>query len=161
MRHQVANLSQPLVKWRRHPGATSIAHEQQQVDACEVVSLRNIHGLTPKDNDTAPGGNQEYRYLGGRAFLCTPAGLLPHLPPQQVISGLQFLCTLQETFSRTYPASRSASDRLRRRLNWTWGKHAVALAVRAPWDLLSRTQVFLQGVRCFSSALWATVRSFT
>jgi hypothetical protein len=161
MRYRVANLRQPLVKWRRHPGATSVTHEHRQVSACEVISQRNIRQLGPRDDRPDLEPNQQYRLEGSRAFLCTPAGQFPGLPPEQVISGLKFLCALRETFSRTYFPSGSASARLRRRLNWTWGKHAVALAFRARWDWRSRTQMLMLGMRCLPSATWAAVRSMS
>lgn len=146
MRYRVANLSQPLVKWRRHPGATSITHEHRQVLACEVVSQRNIRQLALRNDRPDLEPNRQYRLEGSRAFLCMPAGQLPALPPEQVIAGLRFLGHLQETFLRTYSPSRSASTRLRRRLNWTWGKHAVALAIRTSWDWRSRIRIFMAGL---------------
>jgi Glycosyl transferase family 2 len=156
MRHRVRNLSQPLVQWRRHPTATMIANEPGLKDGVESVSLRNLRALQNGKPET-----ELSRLLGSRAFLCTPAGQLPALQPEQVIAGLRFLRELQETFRRTYNCSHSAEARLRRRLNWTWGRHAVALAMRAPWDARSRLQILITGTRCLLSAGWAAIRSAT
>jgi len=147
MRHRVANLSQPLVQWRRHPAASMIADQPRLIRGVESVSMRNLRALQNGKPET-----ELNRLLGSRAFLCTPAGQLPALAPEQVISGLQFLCELQETFRRTYDCSHSAEARLRRRLNWNWGKHAVALAMRAPWDARSRLQILIMGIRCLLAA---------
>lgn len=146
MRHRVANLSQPLVKWRRHPGASMITNEPRLQRGIESVSLRNLAALRNGHSDRDP--DWEYLCLGSRAFLCTPAGQLPALRPEQLISGLRFLRGLQKTFCETYNCSQSASARLRRRLDWTWGKHAVALSARSPWDVRSRMRMWLLGIRC-------------
>jgi hypothetical protein len=146
-RYQVANLGQPLVKWRRHPTASMITDETQLKRGIEGVSLRNLRALQNGHSHPQPGVDH---LLGSRAFLCMPAGQLPTVAPEQVISGLRFLCELQETFRRTYDASSSATTRLRRRLNWIWGKHAVALAFRAHWSLRSRARVLVLGLRCLS-----------
>jgi len=151
MRYRVANLSQPLVQWRRHPAASMITDESQLKRGIESVSLRNLRVLQNGRSD--PESDLDC-LLGSRAFLCTPTGQLPGLPPEQVISGLKFLCALQETFSRAYTPSRPASARLRRRLNWTWGKHAVALAFRARWDWRSRARILLAGVARLVSLRW-------
>jgi glycosyltransferase involved in cell wall biosynthesis len=154
-RHRVANLSQALVKWRRHPGASMITNEPRLQRGIESVSLRNLGALRNGHSDRDP--DWEYICLGSRAFLCTPAGQLPVLKPEQVICGLQFLCGLQKTFCQTYNCSQSAAAPLRQRLNWTWGKHAVALAVRAHWDWRSRVRISALGIRCFLLAAWATI----
>ncbi len=153
MRHRVANLSERLVMWRRHPDASTITDEPQLRHGIESVSLRNLGALRNRGSDSE--ADREYRYLGSRAFLCTPAGQLPALPPEQVIAGLRFLGHLQDVFSRTFSPSRRAAARLRRRLNWIWGKHAVALAIRAPWDWRSRILISTLGIRCF----WQTTQT--
>jgi hypothetical protein len=148
MRHRVGNLSQPLVQWRRHPAATMIADQPRLKRGVESVSLRNLGVLQNGKPQTDLN-----RLLGSRAFLCTPRGQHPTLGPKQVIAGLCFLFELQETFRRTYNCSRSAEARLRRRLNWTWGKHAISLAFRAPWDWRSRGQMLMLGIRCLPSVI--------
>lgn len=148
-RHPVTNLSQPLVKWRRHPGASMITDEPRLLRGIESISLRNLGAFRDGRSDREP--DWEYLCLGSRAFLCTPAGHFPALEPEQVISGLRFLGELQKTFCQTYDCSRSAAARFRRRLNWTWGKHAVALALRAPWDLRCRARILFAGIKCLGS----------
>jgi len=162
MRYGVANLTEPLVLWRRHGGATSIEHEQEQNRAAETISFRHLCelgemaasgcGLRQKPAET----EELYRaYLGLRAFILTPPRQFPTLPPEQVISGLKYLCEIRETFYRVYSFPRSAVTKHRRALNWTWGKHAAALAIRAPWDWRSRAQILFAGIRCLQSALLA------
>lgn len=162
MRYGVANLTEPLVLWRRHGGATSIEHEQEQNRSAEAISFRNLCEL---DEMSASGnGSQQKRaetderylaYLGLRAFLLTPPRQFPALPPEQVISGMKYLCEIRETFYRFYSFPRSAVTKHRGALNWIWGKHAVALAVRAPWDWRSRLQILFLGVRCLVAAPFA------
>jgi hypothetical protein len=152
MRHRVANLKGRLVQWRRHPGATSITHEQRQMDACVLISLRNIRVLIPKD-DRPELEPSQYLLEGSRAFLCTPGGQLPSLPPEQVIAGLRFLDDLLETFHRTYDLPHSRTGRLCRRLNWMWGQHAVVLPARSSWDFGSRVRMSMLGIRCLGRSL--------
>jgi len=159
MRYPVANFREPLVKWRRHKAATMVTHEPQLQRGIESISLRNIEALISKNGRTLQREDQNYRCLGSRAFLCTPGGQLPTLPAEQVLSGLSFLGELWEAFCRTYPCSPLAAARLLRRLNWTWGKHAVALAIRAPWDGRSRIRMFGLGVRRLVAAARAVLLS--
>jgi hypothetical protein len=99
-------------------------------------------------------------YLGFRAFTLTPAGEFPTLPPEQVISGLRFLCESREDFYGLYGFPRSAVAKHRRALNWTWGKHATALAIRAPWDLRSRAEILWLGLQCLRSPFFARLAGF-
>jgi hypothetical protein len=132
-----------------------ISREAQLQVGIESVSLRNIGALAYGERSfTAPDRN--YWYLGSRAFLCSPAGELPKLPPEQVIAGLEFLCELQERFCRKFDSPRPLTARLRRRLNWTCGKHALALAVRTQWDWRSRARICALGLRCFGQAVRVT-----
>jgi len=158
MRYGVANLDERLVRWRRHPAATSIMHDQDQLRAGEFTSLRNIRALFQNDDRTSVGLDQQYLLEGSRAFLCTPVGLLPGLPPRQIISGLRFLDNIFETFCRNYDVSSCSASRLRKRLNWIWGKHGVALAVRSCWDLRSRIHIALLGMRCFCRVAWEGIK---
>ncbi len=157
MHYEVANLSEPLVKWRRHPGASMISNEAGLRSGVEDVSLRNIVALRSREESSAEESDREYCYLGSRAFLCTPSGQLPGLPPEQVIAGLRFLCDLQDTFCRSSDCSRTAAARLRRRLNRTWGKHALALAIRARWGLVARGRIFFEGARMLSVAAYGGI----
>jgi len=79
------------------------------------------------------------------------------LPADQVIAGLSFLREIEGGFYRMHDFPRSAVAGHRKRLNSVSGKHAVALAVRAPWDLKSRFHIFILGLRCLQSAGWATL----
>jgi hypothetical protein len=150
MRHRVANLNERLIKWRRHPSAASITRDQEQLRAGESTSLRNIRALILRGDSLGIEPSQQYALEGSRAFLCTPAGQLTSLPPEQIIAGLRFLSDLLETFYRTYRFSHSEAARHRRRLSWVWGKHAVALAARSDWDLRSRMRMSMLGIRCLS-----------
>jgi glycosyltransferase involved in cell wall biosynthesis len=150
MRYQVANITEPLVQWRRHRTASMITDETRLKSGIESVSLRNIRALQNGRSDPEPDSGY---LLGSRAFLCTPASQLPSLPAEQVIAGLRFLGDLLESFCRTYDFPRATTAQLRRRLNRTWGRHAVALAFRTRWSIRLRFQVFLLGIRCFPPAI--------
>jgi len=142
MRYRVVNLRRALVKWRRHDRASSVTWRQDQLEACAIISRRNVETVLSRGHDLSPSHREAF--AGARAFACTPAGLMPTLPAAQVISGLAFLCNLLEEFSRTY----APPKKLRRRLSWVWGKHAVALSLRSSWDFRSRMRIFILGIRC-------------
>jgi glycosyltransferase involved in cell wall biosynthesis len=146
MKYGVENLVDRLVMWRRHPGATSVKHEQAQLESCKVISRRNVARLLSPDGNFALQPDQQYGFDGSRAFACSPAGTLPSLPAEQVISGMHFLSDLFVFFCRKYNLPREDAAKLRKRLNWTWGKHAVALSVRAPWTWHSRARMFTAGI---------------
>lgn len=100
--------------------------------------------------------DQSYRIQGLKSFLYTPGGRLPALPADQVVSGLQFLCDLQDNFYRTKrDLPPCAAPKTRRRLNWVWGKHALALAVRAPWGWRPRIRILVLGTRCLLWSMWS------
>jgi len=164
MHHRVANLPEILVLWRRHRGATSIQHRQAQTRSGEAISFRNVCLLADLEegNSGDPPLEKERRhpnYLGFKAFTSTPAGQLPILPGVQVVSGLKFFCKIQQIFYRTQRFPMMAVARHRRSLEWLWGKHAFALAVRAPWDWRSRAAMFGLGVELLGRAAWAAVVS--
>jgi glycosyltransferase involved in cell wall biosynthesis len=164
-RHGVANLAEPLVLWRRHGSATSIEHGREQDRSAEEISFRNICAVS----EMAAAGNGSGReldpdglrrlYLGLMAFTTTPPGQFPALPAEQVISGMKFLCETRENFYRVYRFSQPEVKKHRRNLDRVWGKHAVALAMRAPWDVGSRIEILFLGLACLRSAFFAA-RSF-
>lgn len=155
MRHRVANLPDTLVLWRRHRGATSIKNAQAQASSCEAISFRNVCLLV--DSGNGPAREEHYRnYQGFKAFISTPAGQFPSLPPEQVLSGLKFFCEVREAFYRSHRFPRLLVTRHRKPLDWLWGKHALALALRAPWDGRSRVRSAWLGLRCLLHAAWAS-----
>jgi glycosyltransferase involved in cell wall biosynthesis len=163
IRHRVANLPEVLVLWRRHRGATSIQHTQEQSRSNEAISFRNVNLLAGLDGSNSVYPSPEERrfrdYLGFKAFTSTPAGEFPSMPGSQVVSGLKFFCGVQQTFYRTQGFSKVAVARHRKRLEWRWGKHALALAVRAPWHYRSRTAMFALGIQCLCRSAWAAAVS--
>ena len=154
MNHGVANLDMPLVSWRRHSATAGTQNSEQQQRANECISLRNLTALA---NSNGLQSDKQYQYSGAKAFLFTPAGQFPNLPAAQIVSGTELLHTVHETFYRCHDFSRSTVARHRRPLNWKWGKHAVALAVRAPWDLQSRIRILRLGVRSLVRGAWAVL----
>ena len=159
--YRIANLREPLAQWRRHPAAACLQNTEQQSQANETISWRNLRALT-NTRDRAGGAtfalrDETYGLLGSRAFMCTQAGRLPDLPGEQVIAGLQFLRSLQDNFCRAHNAPKQTATRLRKRLNRTWGKHAVALAIRARWEFNTRIRSFFLGARCLLAASWPVV----
>jgi glycosyltransferase involved in cell wall biosynthesis len=155
-RYRIANLPDRLVLWRRHSAAASIKHRQQALAACEATVLRNIDRLS-KPHGTDAAFDLEFRYSGLRAYLYTPGIKPPQLPAQQVIAGLQLLCEVQERFYQINHFPRRLAARHRRPLNWSWGKHAVGLAMRAPWTWRSRVRILMMGVRLLSVWAWAVI----
>jgi glycosyltransferase involved in cell wall biosynthesis len=155
MRNGVANLPDRLLLWRRHPGATSLQHSPEQIRSGELISLRNISMVVGHTHDGALPGDQGYLLLGFKAFTSTPAGHLPALPAEQVLSGAEFLCDLQDNFYRLHRFPRSVVARHRKPLSWMWGKHAIGLAMRAPWAWRERTRSLTLGL----SRLWDAARA--
>jgi glycosyltransferase involved in cell wall biosynthesis len=155
MGHRMANLPDKLLLWRRHPGATSIQHTPAQVRSGEVISLRNISLLADQLHNGAYLDDQRYLFAGFQAFTSTPAGQLPDLPAEQVVSGLKFYSDIQDAFYQAHKFPRLDVARHRQRLEWVWGKHAIALAARAPWGWRSRIRIFMLGLRCLRHATWA------
>jgi glycosyltransferase involved in cell wall biosynthesis len=157
MRHRMVNLPETLVLWRRHPEATSLRYGPKQGFTGETIAFRNLCLLDdlrtgePPDSSSrngSPNGRRYQYYVGFKAFLMTPAGQFPALPPGQVVSALKFYCDIQEMFYKVHRFPYLVVARHRRAPNWKWGKHAVALALRAPWDLKSRVRILLLGIRC-------------
>ncbi|HWY53247.1 MAG TPA: glycosyltransferase [Terriglobales bacterium] len=155
MCHRVANLPDKLLLWRRHPGATSFQHAPEQIRSGEIISLRNIAMVANHTYDGACHNDQRYLLSGFKAFLSTPPGHFPALPPEQVLSGAEFLCDLQDKFYRLHRFPRSVVARHRKPLSWMWGKHAIGLAMRAPWDWRARTRSLILGF----SRLWDAARA--
>jgi hypothetical protein len=166
MHHRVANLPEILVLWRRHGGATSIQHAQAQARSGEAISFRNVCLLADLESGYSgdPSLDHEQRscdYAGFKAFTSTPEGQFPNMPGSQVVSGLKFFCDIQQIFYRTQRFSRVSVARHRKRMEWHWGKHALALAVRALWDWRSRAAMFVLGIRCiYRGARSAVVSGF-
>lgn len=154
-RHLLANLAEPLVLWRRHSSNTSFSNAQQQKRSEILISFRNVCNLM---NDSDRFAAARYHdFLGLRAFLLTDAGKFPDLPPGQVIAGIHLLGDIESAFYRKYGFSGPAATKHRKKLNWTSGKHAMALAIRAPWDWRSRLCLLILGVLRLWSAAWATI----
>jgi glycosyltransferase involved in cell wall biosynthesis len=154
LRHPVANIKEPLVLWRRHSATATSKNQSQQTLAGEIISFRNISAMN------SAGDEQRNKFSGMRAFLLSPAGRIPELPARQVAEGLEFLCEIRETFYRFHSFPRSAVTKHRQALNWIWGKHAVALGLRAPWDWRSRVRIFFLGLQCLQSAFFASIWGF-
>jgi hypothetical protein len=158
MGHGMINLPDRLVLWRRHSAAISIRNQRRAQASCDTMILRNISRFAGGDDATEPCDvktDLQRRYSGLRAFLFTPGGKIPDLPAEQVISGSRLLCEVQARFYRINNFPRAVVARHRRSLNWVWGKHAVALAIRAPWRLLSRVRIFALGLSSITSAAGA------
>jgi hypothetical protein len=177
MRYRVANLKESLVLWRRHSGSVGRQHSERQLHASESISFRNLcavdnaryddshaarqhrarrpQQVSPHDRGDSANRYQWFRYLGLKAFLHTPAGSLPDLPSEQVLAGAQFLYDINDTFYKVHGFTRANSGRHRAPLNWTWGKHAVGLAVRSHWDWRSRFGLLRFGFRSIGQAAWA------
>jgi glycosyltransferase involved in cell wall biosynthesis len=152
LQHQLSNLRQPLVLWRRHSGSACISNQGQQSRANQAISWQNMQTAVATLNPVVSDDN--YAFLGSRAFMCTPAGQLPELPGEQVVAGLLFLINLWKRFCERHEHDLSAAAQLSQRLNRLWGRHAVTLAVRAPWKPTTRVRSLLLGARCLASADW-------
>jgi hypothetical protein len=159
VRYRMANLPDKLVLWRRHSGATSIQHAQAQALSGDVISLHGISMIAAHAHEGALNDDQRYLVLGFKAFTSTHAGHLPALPAEQVLAGAEFLCDLQEKFYNVHGFPWPVVARHRKPLSWIWGKHAIALAMRAPWEWRARTRSLVLGLRFLWDAARATLVS--
>jgi glycosyltransferase involved in cell wall biosynthesis len=157
MRYRIVNLPDRLALWRRHSTATSVRYRQGAQAACDATVRKNLFRLSNSSESDA-ASDHEFRYLGMRAFLFTPAGNLPDLPARQVIAGLELLLEVQKSFYRINNFPRSLLARHRKALNWSWGKHAIALGIRAPWLWNAKLRILLLGAR--SAAMWIQAALF-
>jgi hypothetical protein len=155
-RHLLANLAEPLVLWRIHSGNTSFRNAEQQIQSEVFISFRNVCTLITDQNRTIDA--RYHDFLGLRAFFLTHAGKFPDLPPEQIIAGLKFLTEIEEAFQRRYGFSRFALTKHQKALNWTSGKHAVALGIRAPWVLRYRIHILALGFRRLHAGAWAALK---
>lgn len=160
MRFRVTNLPERLVLWRRHSKATSLQHQIAQLHSGKIISQRNI-GLLRVPGQPRPDDGDYLQYcLGFEAFTSTPPGKLPILPAGQILAGLEFFLDLRRTFYHVHRFPASVAARHQRPLNWIWGKHAIALAVRAPWDWRARFRSIKLGLRCLCVLPWLTLLEF-
>jgi hypothetical protein len=119
-----------------------------------VMALLSPAILDETRKGREPQHDRSYQIQGLKSFLYTPSGRLPALAAEQVVSGLSFLCELQETCRNKSDVVQCAAPSVRSRLNWSWGKHAVALALRAPWGWRSRIEMLRLGTRCLLWSIW-------
>jgi glycosyltransferase involved in cell wall biosynthesis len=158
MHHQMVNLPDKLVLWRRHPDATSLQHQREQLRSGEIISRQAVSFLCELgSNKSRYDGDLPYYYSGFKAFTSTPGGQLPLLSAEQVLSSLEFFREVQNSFYRLHRFSKAVISRHRKPLSWTWGKHAIALAIRAPWAWRERIRSFGLGISCLADAAWATL----
>ena len=120
----VANLPQPLVKWRAHNSSTSSVHARKLTEEATDISRRNINRLLG-DNAVDPEVWTSIQSL----LLSNPTADI-NISGDQTNRALSFLLHLQNSFYDRNHFPRVAVNSHRRQLYWTWGKHLLALAYR-------------------------------
>ena len=151
-RCQIANLDQPLVKWRHHGASASASNFQQLTDESVEISRRNIEvvmGKTVLDDDT---------WSAMRILVMNEPGAAVNIASDQVNAAIMFLLALQGRFYQR----RNVPELIRRKhcryVYTLWGKHFLALAVRnnGRRDARCRLTLLRWAARFLASALFTS-----
>ena len=121
---QIANLDQPLVKWRHHNMSASASNLQQVVDESVEISRGNIEavmGKTALDDET---------WSSLRTLVMNEPSASVNISSEQVNVAILFLLALQDRFYQRRNLPAPIRRKHRRYVYSLWGKHFLALAVR-------------------------------
>lgn len=139
--HGFANLQQRLINFRIHRGSVSNRDRDRQRQQVRRIVLANVACMM----DGCSVREQDYESVG--LLLFSPPSFKPHLSAAALWSAVRFLRKLQYGFYARHRFASRAAMAHRTRLQWTWGKHLVALAIRARFDFRTRITAALLGVR--------------
>lgn len=122
--HKVANLEEPLVKWRAHATSTSRKNVEQLMAEAMSITRHNVEVLVGDDNVDDPS------WKGLRTLIASPPTLKVNLTGEEVDASVALLLNLQTRFYQTQQFDPAAARRHRRYSHWIWGKHFLALVAR-------------------------------
>lgn len=148
----VANLDQPLVKWRVHRSSVSSINRQQLSDEAFEIARRNIQAIM-RNNKL-----DDYTWAAMRTLVMNDPAADVNISGDQVHTGILFLLTLQNSFYEKHSFSDAVRRRHRRHLYRLWGKHFLALACRRNGrrDAKCRSTLLLWSARLLLGGLSAT-----
>jgi glycosyltransferase involved in cell wall biosynthesis len=142
--YPVANLREPLVAWREHCHSASELNRAQQEKAAFEISLRNIRILCPGADATVRRCIQ--------VLLQSKIGDDVNITADEAGGAVAFLESLLGFFYRKYHFPEKSARAHRRRIQWIFGKHLVALAYRRNGrrDLACRVRLLACGTKLLS-----------
>jgi glycosyltransferase involved in cell wall biosynthesis len=121
---QIANLDQPLVKWRHHSASASASNPQQLTDESVEISRRNVEAMMGiKDL-----GDDIWSTI--RTLVMNEPSAPANISSEQVSSAIVFLLALQDKFYQKRNIAKPIRRKHRRYVYTLWGKHFLALALR-------------------------------
>jgi glycosyltransferase involved in cell wall biosynthesis len=122
--HRVANLEEPLVKWRAHDKSTSRTHVAKLMGEAMSITRHNVAVILGEDelDDSA--------WMGLRTLIASPPTKKVNLTGDEVDASVNLLLKLQSRFYQLQRFSPAAVNRHKRYLYRIWGKHFLALVVR-------------------------------
>jgi glycosyltransferase involved in cell wall biosynthesis len=121
---KVANLSEPLVKWRLHDNSASRRNAAKVTEEATMISRLNASSVL------GDAEVDETVWASVRSLVGKDPTKSIDLSRREVDSSIAFLLGLQNTFYRKYDFSPDEVKRHRSESYWTWGKHLLALACR-------------------------------
>ena len=144
---QVANLEEPLVKWREHAGSVSRSKTDALMSEAAAIAKNNASLLL----NGASIDDSSWQAL--RRLIASPASAQITLSSEEVNGALTLLRELQSSFYRIKKFKRETIERHQRQLHLSWGKHFLALTFRGKgardfkcrWELLKWSAKFLFG----------------
>jgi hypothetical protein len=139
----LANLPQPLVKWRDRTESISAKNRREQSRQRESLSIAHLQQLLGSQ------GPASIEWLALNKLLFASAGEPSNLVASEVHCGLGFARDIQRAFYERYRFAPAAIHAHRRFCCRMWGKHMLALACRGNGsrDLPCRLTLLAQGVR--------------
>jgi glycosyltransferase involved in cell wall biosynthesis len=123
-KYKVANISEPLFKWRRHPQTLSNVNLSSQDKQGTVLAQKNIQAVVGPNCLTS----DVWQRLN--SFLLTLPTDEVSLSAQDLELTISFLQHLQDSFYRLYSFRAVEIAKHRRKLYLKWGKHCLSLAYR-------------------------------
>jgi glycosyltransferase involved in cell wall biosynthesis len=120
----VANLEQPLVKWRMHSASTSKVNGQRLSDEALKISQQNVKAVLGN------GELDEDTWQGLRSLVMSSPTAEVNISSEQTNASISFLLNLQDKFYRRHGFATATIKKHRRHVYWVWGRHFFALAFR-------------------------------
>jgi len=149
----LANLQEPLVRWRARADSVSSRNRGQQSEQWASLSVATVQELlTPENLDPTDWSAFKKLVLG------SPREPV-HLNSSEVTRGIGLGERIQNAFYRRYQLAPHSTRSHHRCCSWLWGKHMLALAYRnnGSRDLRCRLTLLSAGIRLLGNAGRLTV----
>lgn len=147
--HRFANLEERLIRFRTHRGSVSNCYRGPQRQQVRRIVLANAAWTM----GCCSVREQDYESVG--LLLFSRPSFKLQLSAAALWSAVRFLRKLQCGFYTRGGFASGSRVIHRRRSQWTWGKHLVALSIRGRFDLLARITSLIVGAGLMGSSLRA------